>query len=107
MSMEGFTNIGGLRKRIMVLEGAAVFDQGAWAQVLMALRGHDCARADAVRRMETAKANSVAAETDDEVIYVPFLDCGWKNADDNACSHPGQWTPECHQFCCPIKAVMK
>jgi len=105
MSMVGFTNIADMRKRIMALEGAAVFDQGAWAQVLMALRGHDCARADAARRMETAKANSVAVETDND-IFVPFSNCGWKHAEDWTCSHPGQSTPECHQYCCPIQAAI-
>ena len=39
------------------------------------------------------------------VPYVPFLNCGWKSAEDGCCSHPRNATPECHQFCCPIKAV--
>ncbi len=37
-------------------------------------------------------------------IYTPFLNCGWKQADDT-CGHPRNATPECHQFICPIKAV--
>lgn len=48
-----------------------------------------------------------ASEDAFEVAYTPFLNCGWKSVEDGTCSHPGQWTPECHQFCCPIKAVMK
>ena len=38
-------------------------------------------------------------------IYTPFLKCGWKSDEDGTCSHPGQSTPECHQFCCPIISV--
>lgn len=53
------TNIDPIRAEIMRLEEAKVFDQRAWAKVLIALTDRPNARADAARRMETAKANSV------------------------------------------------
>lgn len=53
-------NIDPIRERIMELENAAVFNQRAWAQVLMQLSNSPCRRADAVRRMETAKRNAIA-----------------------------------------------
>lgn len=52
------TNIDQVRARIMELESAAVFDQRAWATVLIALTDRPNARADAARRMETAKGNA-------------------------------------------------
>jgi len=39
------------------------------------------------------------------IPFVPFENCGWKDSWDGTCSHPKNATPECHQFCCPIKAV--
>ena len=51
------TNIDDVRARIMALESAAEFDQRAWALVLMALGDRPSARADAARRMATAKGN--------------------------------------------------
>ncbi len=58
------TNIDDVRAEIMRLEDAEVFDQKAWAKVLLRLAGHDTRRADAARRMETAKANQASACTD-------------------------------------------
>jgi hypothetical protein len=52
------TNIDSVRAEIMQLEDAEVFDQRAWAKVLIALTDRPCARADAARRMETAKGNA-------------------------------------------------
>jgi hypothetical protein len=52
------TNIDDARAEIMRLESAPLFDQGAWAQVLIALSDRPNARANAARRMETAKRNS-------------------------------------------------
>ncbi len=52
------TNIDPIRAEIMRLEDAKVFDQRAWAQVLIALSDRPNARADAARRMETAKRNA-------------------------------------------------
>lgn len=49
------TNIDAVRAEISRLEDALIFDQRAWAIVLMALRDRPATRADAVRRMETAK----------------------------------------------------
>ena len=37
-----------------------------------------------------------------EEIYTPYMNCGWKSAEDGCCSHPRNATPECHQFICPI-----
>ncbi len=51
------TNIDDIRTEIMRLEDAREFDQKAWANVLMRLAGHPTRRADAARRMETAKHN--------------------------------------------------
>ena len=53
-------NIDDVRARITALESATVFDQRAWAEVLIALTDRPCARADAARRMETAKGNAQA-----------------------------------------------
>lgn len=58
--MNVMTNIDDVRARIMELESAAVFDQRAWALVLMALSDRPSARADAARRMATAKQNQMA-----------------------------------------------
>jgi hypothetical protein len=52
------TNIDDVRARIMELESATVFDQRAWARVLIALTDRPNARADAQRRMATARSNS-------------------------------------------------
>lgn len=52
------TNIDPVRAEIMRLEDAKVFDQRAWVQVLIALSDRPNARADAARRMETAKENA-------------------------------------------------
>lgn len=52
-------NIDPIRARIMELESATVFDQRAWAEVLIALTDRPNARADAARRMETAKENQL------------------------------------------------
>ncbi len=41
----------------------------------------------------------------EQKIYTPFLNCGWKHKVDFTCTHPGNATPECHQFICPISAV--
>jgi hypothetical protein len=60
------TNIYSVRAEIMRLENALIFSQRAWAQVLIALTDRPNARADAARRMATAKENqsaSVAVET--------------------------------------------
>jgi hypothetical protein len=56
--MNMMTNIDLVRARIMELESAAVFDQRAWAEVLIALTDRPNARANAARRMETAKQNA-------------------------------------------------
>lgn len=56
--MSGQSNIDDVRARIMELESAAVFDQRAWADVLIALTDRPNARADAARRMETVKQNA-------------------------------------------------
>lgn len=47
-------------------------------------------------------------ERDEEIedIYVPFLNCGHK-AIDETCNHPNNATPECHQFCCPIRVAVE
>lgn len=59
------SNIDDVRAKIMELESAQVFDPFAWAGVMAALEGRPAARADAIRRMETARANAVivSAET--------------------------------------------
>ena len=73
--MRMLTNIDSIRSEIMRLENEQVFDQRAWAKVLMQLTGSPCRRADAARRMQTARNNairiidislpiSVAAETE-------------------------------------------
>lgn len=54
------TNIDNVRAEIMRLENATMFDQRAWAQVLIALTDRPNARADAARRMATAKHNQQA-----------------------------------------------
>lgn len=64
--MNGQSNMDDVRARIMALESATVFDQRAWAQVLIALRDRPNARADVARRMATAQKNQsmpVAVET--------------------------------------------
>jgi hypothetical protein len=58
--MSGQSNIDDVRARIMELESAAVFDQRAWAEVLIALMDRPNAQADAARRMATAKGNAQA-----------------------------------------------
>ncbi len=55
--MDMQTNIDDIRAEIMRLEDAPTYDQKAWANVLMQLAGHPTRRADAARRMETAKSN--------------------------------------------------
>lgn len=47
-------------------------------------------------------------ERDEEIedVYVPFLNCGHK-AVDETCNHPNNATPECHQFCCPIRVAVE
>ena len=52
------SNIDDIRSEIMRLENATVFDQKAWAVVLMQLSNSPCRRADAVRRMQTARQNA-------------------------------------------------
>ena len=54
------TNVDPIRTEIMRLESAKYFDQRAWVNVLMKLRNEPCRRADAARRMETAKGNQKA-----------------------------------------------
>jgi hypothetical protein len=54
------TNIDDVRAEIMRLENAKVFDQRAWAAVLMQLSNSPSRRQDAVRRMMTAKQNATA-----------------------------------------------
>lgn len=56
--MNMLTNIDPVRAEIMRLENAEIFDQSVWAQVLIALSDRPNARADAARRMETAKRNA-------------------------------------------------
>jgi hypothetical protein len=79
-------NIDKVRVEIMELESAAVFDQRAWAQVLIALTDRPNARSDAARRMATAKNNQsapVAVETDYnadgslKAYFVQVLDDDW------------------------------
>lgn len=60
--MDMRTNMDDIRAEIMRLEDAKVFDQRAWAIVLMQLAGHPTRRADAARRMGTAKANQLSQE---------------------------------------------
>lgn len=45
----------------------------------------------------------VAAEApeDPPALFVPILDCSFQDADDGCCSHPDNFTPECHFDCCP------
>lgn len=59
--MSGQSNIDDVRARIMKLEVATVFDDHAWQCVFADLRaaGRLSALADAERRMETARTNSV------------------------------------------------
>jgi hypothetical protein len=52
------TNIDPIRAEIMQLENEPIFDQRAWARVLIALTGQPCRRADAARRMQTARQNA-------------------------------------------------
>lgn len=40
-----------------------------------------------------------------DLIYVPFHNCGWKDAEDGCCGHPDNATPECHQHVCPIRTL--
>lgn len=54
------TNIDKIRAEITRLENSDHFDQRAWATVLMQLRDQPCKRADASRRMQTARANQKA-----------------------------------------------
>ncbi len=52
------TNIDPIRAEIMRLENEPIFDQRAWARVLIALAGQPCRHADAARRMQTARQNA-------------------------------------------------
>ena len=54
------SNIDEIRDRIMALECAEVFDEGAWGMVIADLRaaGRLSALADAERRMATARSNA-------------------------------------------------
>ncbi len=52
------TNIDPIRAEIMRLENEPIFDQHAWARVLIALTDQPCRRADAARRMQTARQNA-------------------------------------------------
>ncbi len=52
------TNIDSIRAEIMRLENEPIFDQHAWARVLIALTDQPCRRADAARRMQTARQNA-------------------------------------------------
>lgn len=65
------TNIDSIRAEIMRLENITAFDQRAWAQVLIALTDRPNARADAARRMDTAKAN--AEQSDQAGARVVFV----------------------------------
>ncbi len=52
------TNIDDIRAEIMRLENEQIFDRRAWARVLIALTDQPCRRADAARRMQTARQNA-------------------------------------------------
>ena len=74
------TNIDPIRAEIMRLEHEKIFDQRAWARVLITLTGQPCRRADAARRMQTAKQNAWAIEgvdfgigQDTTVIWQPAV----------------------------------
>ncbi len=56
--MPMMTNIDSIRAEIMRLENEPIFDERAWARVLIALIGQPCRRADAARRMQTARQNA-------------------------------------------------
>lgn len=113
------TNIDDVRARIMELESAVVFDQRAWALVLMALSDRPNARADAARRMETAKGNqsvSVAVETTregyawcgKEYETIEQVDCMCNelgSAPDWDCSECGG-SGECEDICCEYHGVL-
>ncbi len=58
--MPMMTNIDSIRAEIMRLENEPIFDQRAWARVLIALTNQPCRRADAARRMQTARQNAWA-----------------------------------------------
>ena len=68
--MSAITNVDVVRAEIMRLERAEMFDQRAWALVLMALRDRPCARANAVRRMETAKLNALVVVVNEPTVRV-------------------------------------
>jgi len=116
------SNIDDVRARIMELESADVYDQRAWAQVLIALSDRPNARADAARRMATAKSNQsvlVAVETvptmregfawcGKEYETIEQVDCVCNNlgsAPDWDCSECGG-TGECEDICCEYHGVL-
>ena len=36
-----------------------------------------------------------------DVVYTPINDCEHKDHEDGCCSHPKNFTPECHVNACP------
>jgi hypothetical protein len=110
--MSGQSNIGDVRARIMALESAAVFDQRAWAEVLIAMTDRPCARADAARRMATAKSWQatvqvpVAVETH-ELPQYDCVNCGKVDADQvvEDEDHPGMGM--CKRCTCTVFVRME
>ncbi len=45
-------------------------------------------------------AGSGTGEEDN--IFAPLLNCPHQDKEDGCCHHPGQPTPECHVFACPM-----
>ena len=68
-------NIDDVRERIQRLEADPIFSVDAWAKVLADLTAMDrpAALADAVRRMETARANARMVGMLDNTVLYPVL----------------------------------
>lgn len=71
--MDLMHNIDTARDEIMRLENQEIFNQQEWAKVLIALSGRPAARADAVRRMETAKLNAISFVRSEAAKIAPAL----------------------------------
>ena len=50
------------------------------------------------------REDMIVVLSEQDNIFTPFDDCGWKDQSDGTCSHPQNTTPECSQFICPISS---